>query len=105
MHILPPSISILLMPYTDQEKKKATARLRRICGQAKALERAVEEGTECSKLLQQIAAIRGAVNGLMSEVLESHIRETFAKQNSSSKARKVDEGVNQILTLVQSYLK
>jgi DNA-binding FrmR family transcriptional regulator len=35
------------MPYSAQEKKKATTRLRRIRGQAEALERAIEAGTEC----------------------------------------------------------
>ncbi|MDU0339740.1 metal-sensing transcriptional repressor [Bosea rubneri] len=65
------------MPHSPEEKKRAIARLRRIRGQAEALERAVEAGTDCSTLLQQIAALRGAANGLMAEVLEGHLRETF----------------------------
>lgn len=65
------------MPHSPDEKKRAVARLRRIKGQAEALERAVESGVDCSALLQQIAALRGAANGLMAEVLESHLRETF----------------------------
>ena len=65
------------MPHSPDEKKRAVARLRRIKGQAEALERAVEAGVDCSALLQQIAALRGAANGLMAEVLESHLRETF----------------------------
>lgn len=65
------------MPHSPDEKKRAVVRLRRIKGQAEALERAVETGVDCSALLQQIAALRGAANGLMAEVLESHLRETF----------------------------
>ena len=65
------------MPHSPDEKKRAVTRLRRIKGQAEALERAVEAGVDCSALLQQIAALRGAANGLMAEVLESHLRETF----------------------------
>ncbi len=65
------------MPHSPEEKKRAVARLRRIRGQAEALERAVEAGTDCSTLLQQIAALRGAASGLMAEVLEGHLRETF----------------------------
>lgn len=49
-------------------------RVRRIKGQAEGLERALNAETECLAILQQIAAIRGAVNGLMAEVLEGHIR-------------------------------
>ncbi len=92
------------MPHSPQEKKKAITRLRRIQGQAAALERAVEAGTECGLLLQQMAALRGAVNGLMSEVLEGHLRETFGgNDKASSKAMKA--GVDDVLTLIRSYLK
>ena len=67
------------MPHSPQEKKRVTTRLRHIQGQALALERAVNDGTECGALLQQLAALRGAATGLMAEVLESHLRETFAQ--------------------------
>ena len=63
------------MPHTIKEMKQLLTRVRRIKGQADALETALEQGGDCSAILQQIAAIRGAVNGLMAEVLEGHIRE------------------------------
>ena len=95
------------MPHTEQEKKKAITRLRRIRGQAEALERAVETGTECGLLLQQMVALRGAVNGLMSEVLESHLRETFGqlggKPMLSTKA--INANIDDTVALVRSYLK
>jgi DNA-binding FrmR family transcriptional regulator len=65
------------MPHSLEDKKRAVARLKRIRGQADALIRAVEAESECAALLQQIAALRGAVGGLMAEVLESHLRERF----------------------------
>ena len=73
--------------------------MRRIRGQAEALERALESGAECGPVLQQLAAIRGAVNGLMSEVLESHVREELIKP------RKAGTIARDITTLVRSYLK
>ena len=97
------------MPHSPQEKKKAITRLRRIRGQAEALERAVEQETECGLLLQQLAALRGAVNGLMAEVLESHLRETFGQHENakSPKASNKDmqASLNDALVLVRSYLK
>jgi len=97
------------MPHSPQEKKKAITRLRRIRGQAEALERAVEQETECGLLLQQLAALRGAVNGLMAEVLESHLRETFG-QHENAKSHKASNkdmqaSLNDALVLVRSYLK
>ena len=91
------------MPHTPQEKKRALTRLRRIRGQAEALERALEQGADCGPVLQQLAAIRGAVNGLMSEVLESHLRKEFAHPNPT-RAR-AGASIDQAISLVRSYLK
>ena len=59
------------MPHSPADKKKALTRVRRIKGQAEALERALESGADCAPVLQQLAALRGAVNGLMAEVMEA----------------------------------
>lgn len=91
------------MPHSPQEKKRVIARLRRIRGQAEALERAVEAGTDCGSLLQQLAALRGAANGLMAEVLDSHLRETFGQTQDASP--RLDAEIEQIMRLVRSYLK
>ena len=91
------------MPHSPEEKRKVLARIRRIRGQTEALERALEGGAECGAVLQQIAAIRGAVNGLMSEVLESHIREEFSHAAASPQQR--DARVAEVAGLIRAYLK
>lgn len=102
--ILPHSInSIAPMPHSPEEKKKVLARVRRIRGQCDALERALESGADCAPVLQQIAAIRGAVNGLMSEVMEAHIREEFGQPATSDTQRA--SRVAEMAALVRSYLK
>ncbi len=91
------------MPHTPQEKKRVLTRVRRIKGQTEALERALEGGTDCGAVLQQIAAIRGAVNGLMSEVMEAHIREEFGQAARSETQRRAR--VQEMAGLIRSYLK
>ena len=91
------------MPHSPEDKKRALTRLRRIKGQAEALERAVEAGTECAALLQQIAALRGATNGLMAEVLESHFRETFGQEQNLSEPP--DNQIDDIMRILRTYLK
>ncbi|KRA16401.1 MULTISPECIES: formaldehyde-responsive transcriptional repressor FrmR [unclassified Lysobacter] len=91
------------MPHSPAEKKRVLTRVRRIKGQTEALERALEQGSECAAVLQQIAAIRGAINGLMSEVLESHIREELGQAVSSQKNRSAS--IDEVAALVRSYLK
>ena len=83
------------MPHSPQDKKRALARLKRIKGQSEALMRAIEAETPCAHLLQQIAALRGAVGSLMAEVLESHLRET---QGAAS-------GLDEINRILKTYLK
>ncbi|MEG3790589.1 formaldehyde-responsive transcriptional repressor FrmR [Lysobacter sp. CCNWLW3] len=91
------------MPHSPAEKKRVLTRVRRIKGQTEALERALEQGSECAAVLQQIAAIRGAINGLMSEVLESHIREELGQAVSSQRTRSAS--IDEVAALVRSYLK
>lgn len=96
-----------LMPYTPEEKSRAIARLRRIRGQAEALERAIEADTDCGPLLQQIVAMRGATNGLIAEVLESHLREAFG-HDASAKRRvtiDVDTEIDRVMKIFRTYLK
>lgn len=91
------------MPHSIEEKKRVITRLRRIRGQTEALERAVEAGTECGALLQQLAALRGAATGLMAEVLDSHLRETFGAAQGTTP--QVQAEIDQLMRLVRSYLK
>ena len=91
------------MAHTIKSKKQLLTRVRRIKGQAETLEKALEHETDCSAVLQQIAAIRGAVNGLMSEVLEGHIREHLGANDISPQQR--SEDLEQVVAALRSYLK
>lgn len=92
------------MPHSAEDKKRALTRLRRIRGQAEALERAIEAGAECAALLQQIAALRGASTGLMAEVLESHLRETFGAGPRAGEPMP-DTEIDEVMKIVRAYLK
>lgn len=96
------------MPHSSEDKKRAITRLRRIKGQADALERAIEAGADCAPLLQQIVAMRGATNGLMAEVMQSHLRETFsagADRAVGGAGSDNDDGVEGVMKILRTYLK
>jgi DNA-binding FrmR family transcriptional regulator len=94
------------MPHSEDDKKKALTRLKRIKGQAEALERAIAAGTECSLLLQQISALRGAAGGLMAEVLESHLKETFGQSGKALRpVTKNFDDIDEIVKILRTYLK
>jgi DNA-binding FrmR family transcriptional regulator len=62
------------MSHTTKDKKKLLSRIRRIKGQSEAIERALEGEGECEEILQLVASCRGALNGLMAELIEGHLR-------------------------------
>lgn len=92
------------MAHTIRDKKKLQNRVRRIRGQVDAIARALEEEHGCSEVLQLIAATRGAVNGLMVEVIEGHMRMHVLNPDrnpTSSQSRSAQE----LIDVVRSYLR
>jgi DNA-binding FrmR family transcriptional regulator len=87
------------MSHTIQEKTKLLNRVRRIRGQVQAIERALESEAGCADVIQRITSCRGAMNGLLAEVLEDHIKEHFTNTTANAEASR------QLLSVVHSYLK
>jgi len=58
------------------DDKKILNRVGRLQGQMNAVEQSLlNPETGCIQVLQQVAAIKGAINGLMNELIETHLRE------------------------------
>jgi DNA-binding FrmR family transcriptional regulator len=91
------------MAHILQNKERLLARVRRMRGQTEALERALDGNQECTAVLQQIAAVRGAANGLMSDVLEEHLREHLGPQSGSVAQRERD--LVEVSRIVRRYLR
>ncbi len=91
------------MAHTVLNKKPLLARIRRIKGQTEALEKALENAEDCAVILQQLAAVRGAVNGLMLQVMEGHVREHLGAVDASQAQREKDLDV--VIAVMRSYVK
>ena len=92
------------MAHTQKDKAKLLNRVNRIKGQVNAIERALQDGDECSRVLQTIAACRGAINGLMAEVLEGHVRFHVVDPRRKPTAGQA-EATEELIDLVNRYLK
>lgn len=90
------------MAHTIKDKSKLLARVRRIQGQLRSLENQLDTAADCTEVLQQIAAVRGAVNGLMSAVIEGHITDHVVREASLEKR---EEETEVFLQVLKSYLK
>lgn len=92
------------MGHIAQEKQKLLNRIRRLRGQLDAIERSVEAESSCVDILQQITACRGAMNGLLTVVLEDHIR-SHLQPVDEDPAEKVGDAREQLIDIVHSYFK
>jgi len=92
------------MSHTIRNKASLLARVGRIRGQVEALERALQEEKGCAQIMQQIAAFRGAANGLMTEVIEEHVRTHVVNPSITSNASR-SRGADELLEIVRTYLR
>jgi DNA-binding FrmR family transcriptional regulator len=92
------------MAHTPKEKQKLLARVRRIRGQVEALERALEAEKGSAEVLQQIAAVRGAINGLMTEVIEDHVLTQVVHPSITDDAERA-KGAEELVEVVRAYLR
>jgi DNA-binding FrmR family transcriptional regulator len=92
------------MTHTIREKQKLLARVRRLRGQIEAIERALDSESDCEQIMHLIAGARGAMAGLMAEVVEDHVRTHLVDIAAHPGVLNTD-AVEQLLELVRTYLK
>ena len=91
------------MAHTAEEKKRLLNRVHRIQGQVVAIEKALDQEAECADVLHNISACRGAMDALMAEVIEGHIRFHLMdqKHQTEEQARAADD----LVDALRAYLR
>jgi DNA-binding FrmR family transcriptional regulator len=92
------------MSHTIREQKKLLARVRRIRGQVEGIERALASEAGCHQVMHLIAGARGAMAGLMAEIVEDHVRSHLVDTEKYPNALDT-EAADQLLDVVRTYLK
>jgi len=92
------------LAHSPEEKKKLLNRVRRICGQVEAIERALEQEAECSDVLHNISACRGAMDSLMAEVIDGHIRFHILDPKAASTDEQL-RAADDLIHALRAYLK
>jgi DNA-binding FrmR family transcriptional regulator len=90
------------MSHTIKDKKKLLSRIRRIKGQSEAIERALEGDSECEDILQLVASCRGALNGLMAELIEGHLRFHVLDPDQKTSPSQL-EAADELMAVVKRY--
>lgn len=71
-------------------------------GQLEAIERALESEAPCGDILNQVASVRGAMNGLTAELMEEHLREHVLEPESHAERAAAAE---EMISILRTYLK
>ena len=90
------------LSHTTKDKKKMLSRIRRIKGQADAIERAVAGDGDCEDILQLVASCRGALNGLMAELIEGHLRFHVLAPGQKTLPSQI-EAAEELISVVKRY--
>ena len=90
------------MAHAVRDRQKLLNRIRRIRGQVEAVERTLEGEADCSDVMHLLTAARGAINSLLAEVLEDHVREhLLGRVATGTRADAADE----LIDVIHAYFK
>lgn len=91
------------MGHLTEGNDELLKRVRRIAGQVTAIEKALAAGTDCTTTLHLVAATRGAINGLMDEIIEEHVRAHVAHPDLPAEERAT--GAEELIAVIRRYAK
>jgi DNA-binding FrmR family transcriptional regulator len=76
-------------------KNQISKRINRIVGQLHGIGKMVEQNRDCNDILQQISAIKKAIDGLSKEIVVSD----FCRLLPKTKSRQVEQMVERVIKL------
>ena len=91
------------LSHTTKNKERTLSRVRRIKGQVEAIERSLESETACEEILQLVASCRGALNGLMAELIDGHLRYHVLDPSQKTRPSQL-EAADELMAVVKRYL-
>ena len=86
------------MSHLSREKLDLVNRTKKVIGQL--VLRGFNDDGSCAEVLQRLSAARGAINSLMAELMEDHIRNHMPRNSKSS-----EEAADDVIQIVRTYLK
>jgi DNA-binding FrmR family transcriptional regulator len=92
------------MTHAIHEKQKLLNRVRRLRGQVDAIERALEAEGSCTEVMRLLTAARGAMNGMMAEVVEDHIQMHMMEANRKPTRDEI-EAADELVDVLRSYIR
>jgi FrmR/RcnR family transcriptional regulator, repressor of frmRAB operon len=92
------------MAHTVRDKEKLIKRVQRLAGQVEAIKRTLVEERECGEVMLRITTVRGALDSLMAEVVEDHIREHMVDPTRHRTAAE-KRAAGELIEVVRRYVR
>jgi DNA-binding FrmR family transcriptional regulator len=92
------------MAHTSRDREKLIARVKKIRGQLNAVETSLVSGEECSHVLMTLAACRGAMDSLMFEIVEGHIRFHIVDPDERPNSKQA-QATAELIEILRTYLR
>lgn len=92
------------MGHTQRDRDKLLMRIKRIRGQVDGIQRALDEGGECFTVLQTVAACRGALTGLMMEIIDGHVRDHILDPAEEPTANQ-KQAAEELMEVLRAFVK
>ncbi|MEO9591118.1 MULTISPECIES: metal-sensitive transcriptional regulator [Rhodopirellula] len=88
---------------SEDDKKRIHHRIRRIIGQAEAVDRMVQEEAPCVDVVMQISAASGALSKVAQLVLQDHLAGSLSDAASSEDAAQREAILQELIVLFDKY--
>ena len=85
------------MVVPESVREEMLSRLRRIEGQARGVQRMVEEGRDCAEIIHQLASIRAATHGASLFLLKHYAKECSTAAGKGGDANKPIEELVELM--------
>jgi DNA-binding FrmR family transcriptional regulator len=92
------------MSHIARNQPRLLARISRLKGQIEAIERAVQTDTPCGEVLNLVASVRGAVNGLTAELIEHHLRDHISDPDRDPDPARAQASA-ELVAVIRTYMK
>lgn len=99
----PPDVRRDRLSLDQEQRLKVTARLKRIEGQVRGLQRMIEEGRYCGDVLAQIAAVQSSLRGAGEVLLQSHLRHCLADAVRAGDEERAERIYDELTALFRRY--
>jgi DNA-binding FrmR family transcriptional regulator len=92
------------MTHAIADSQKLLNRVRRLRGQVDAIERGLQAQAGCTEIMRLLTAARGAINGMMAEVVEDHIQMHMVEAGRKP-SRDEKEAADELVAVLRSYIR